>query len=99
MAISRKTLVVTVIVAFLAMGLGQIFNIYVMQPKTDALKVGQPKLTNAEIEDNLKRDKAVAESLSLYTDRGRKIACDAFLQGLNEQQLQVSQVIAEACKL
>jgi hypothetical protein len=99
MVISRKTLVISVIVGALAMGLGQLLNTYVVQPKIYALTVGQPKLTNAELEDNLKRDKAVAESLSLYTDRTKKIACDAYLKGLSEQQLTVSQVIAEACKL
>ncbi|MDF9778859.1 hypothetical protein [Pseudomonas baetica] len=100
MKISRKVLVISMIAgATLGIGLGLVLNAYVVQPKIDALKVGQPKLANTEIEDNLKRDKAVAESLSLYTDRTKKIACDAYVQGLKEQQLTVSQVIAEACKL
>lgn len=100
MKISRKNLIMTAIIgATLGIGLGLVINTYVVQPKIDALTVGQPKLTNAELEDNLKRDKAVAESFSLYTDRTKKIACDAYLKGLSEQQLTVSQVIAEACKL
>lgn len=100
MKISRKVLVISTIVgATLGIGLGLLINTYVVQPKIDALTVGQPKLTNAELEDNLKRDEAVKDALALYTDEGKMRFCEAYVKGLTEQQLTVSSVIAEACKM
>ncbi|MGF6282275.1 hypothetical protein ABH908_000241 [Pseudomonas frederiksbergensis] len=97
---TRTALVMTFIGGpVLGIALGLVFSTYVVQPEISAQTVGQPKLTNAEIDDNLKRDKDVAESFALYTDKGKNLACDAYVKGLKEQQLTVSQVIAEACNL
>ncbi len=63
------------------------------------MTAGTPKLSNFEIEDNLKRDNALSESLSLFTDESKKLFCDAYVQSLKEQQLTVSSAVAEACKL
>lgn len=83
----------------LGLALGCFILAYLGKQKSDASAVVEPIPTQNELEDNLKRDKAVAESFALYTDEGIKLACDAYVKGLKEQQLTVSQVIAEACKM
>lgn len=97
---SVKTILAAIVGVTIGTGIGLTLMHYFVDPYiASKTKPAVQSLTSQEISDNFRRDLLVVEEMKKLDDHSRKLACEGYIDGLQDQNLPISSVIAEACKL